>query len=64
MKAFFMRVHTAQSITQWYWRTPTSSRYHEPLRPDPTEAEHTVVNYLPVDRGHLPRTINHDVAQC
>ena len=25
-----------------------------------TEAEHVVVNYLPVDRGHLPRTINHE----
>ena len=27
-------------------------------------AEHVVVNNLPVDRGHLPRTINHEVAQC
>ena len=24
-----------------------------------TEAQHLVVNCLPVDRGHLPRTINH-----
>ena len=23
-------------------------------------AEHVVVNYLPVDRGQLPRTINHE----
>ena len=27
---------------------------------DLTEAEHIVVNYLPMDRGHLPRTINHE----
>ena len=27
-------------------------------------AEHVVVNYFPVDRGHRPRTINHEVAQC
>ena len=33
---------------------------NDPLRPDFTEAEHVVVNYLPVDRGHLPRTINHE----
>ena len=32
----------------------------EPLRPDITEAEHVVVNCFPVDRGHLPRTINHE----
>ena len=59
MKAFVMKVDTAQSITQWYWRTQ-SSRYNEPLRPDLTEAEHIIVNYLPVDRGHPPRTINHE----
>ena len=27
-------------------------------------AAHIVVNYLPVDRGHQPRTINHEAAQC
>ena len=64
MKAVVVMVDTAQSITQWYGRPPTSSRYSELLRPDLTEAEHVVVNNLPVDRGHLPRTINHDVAQC
>ena len=25
-------------------------------------AEHVAVDYLPVDRGHLPRTINHEGA--
>ena len=40
--------------------TPTSSRNNEPLRPDLTEAEHVVVNFLPVDRGHQPLTINHE----
>ena len=62
MKAFVIRVDTAQSITQWHGR-PTSRRSSEPLIPDFTEAEHVVVNYFPVDRGHLPRTINDEVAQ-
>ena len=27
-------------------------------------AEHVVVDYFRADRVHLPRTINHEVAQC
>ena len=38
MKAFIVKADTAQSTTQWYWRTPTSSRYREPLRPDLTDS--------------------------
>ena len=38
MKAFVTKVDTAQSITQWYWRPPTSSRCSEPLRPDLTDS--------------------------
>ena len=40
--------------------TVQSSRSNELLRPDITEAEHVVVNCVPVDRGHQPRTINHE----
>ena len=61
MKAFVMWLDTAKSVTQWYWRPP-SSRYSEPLRRDLTEAEHVVVNS--VDRGHQPRTIYHDEQWC
>ena len=57
---YIMKVDTVQSITQWRWRTSTSSRSNEPLRPDLAEAEHVVVNYLPVNRGYQPRTINHE----
>ena len=46
MKAFIVKADTAQSITQWYWRTPTSSRYRELSDQTSHTAEHVVVNLL------------------
>ena len=46
-----------------YFEGGHSPEHHSGIReprPDFTEAEHVVVNYLPMDRGHLPRTINHE----
>ena len=50
-KTFIVKVDTGQSITQWHWRTPTNRNGNEPLRPDPREAEHVVVNCLPMVRN-------------
>ena len=57
MKAFVMKVDTAQSTTQWYWRSPTSCRYREPLRPDLTDSR-THCCKLP-SRGSRAPTANH-----
>ena len=43
MKAFVMKVETAQRSTQWYRRTPTSSRYREPVRPYFTHSKNTLL---------------------
>ena len=53
MKAFVMRVDTAQSIAQWCWRPPTSSRFNEPLRPDltPRTINHEVAQCWAVEMG-------------
>ena len=57
MKAFVLKVDTAQSITQWHWRTPVGSRYREPLRPDLTDSR-TRCRKLP-SRGSRAPTANH-----
>ena len=59
MKAFIVKADTAQSITQWYWRTPTSSRYRELLRPDLTYSR-TRCCKLAFPWIDLPPTINHE----
>ena len=69
MKVFVVGVDTTQSTIQWYWRTPTNRCGNESLKTRKRSqtsqtADHVVVNYLPVDRGHLLRTIIHEAAQC
>ena len=62
MKAFIMKVDTAQSTTQWYWRTPTRSRSNDSRRADLRNSRTRCCKLPSVDRGHPPRTINHVVA--
>ena len=56
MKTFVMKVDTA--------REQRDRRFSRAREGEVTCEDHAVVNYLPVDRGHLPRTNNHEVAQC
>ena len=69
MKAFVMRADTAQSITQWYWRTLTKSRGNESLKTRKRSqisqtADHVVVKYSDEEPEHLPRTNDQEVAQA
>ena len=52
-----MKVDTAQRVTQWCWRTPTSSRYREPLRPDLTDSRTRCCK--PASRGSRAPTASH-----
>ena len=59
MKAFVMRVDTAQSITQWYWRPPTNRSGKESLltrkRSQTSQAaDHVVVNHSDEEIGGEP----------
>ena len=65
MKAFVMRGgHSPEHYTVVLETTDEQQvQRTSQTRPHGT-AEYVVVNYLPVDRGHLPRTINHEVARC
>ena len=56
MKASITKADTAQIITQWHGRTPTSSRSNDPLRPDLTEAERCCKQ---PSRGSRALTANH-----
>ena len=62
MKAFVMKVDTAQRLSHSGVGEHQRAEGTDELSQDQTSetAEHVVVNYLPVDRGHLPRTINHE----
>ena len=60
MKAFIMKVDTAQSIDTVVLANTDEQQVQRTSQTRPHTAEHVVVNYLPVDRGHLPRTINHE----
>ena len=64
MKAFVVRVDIAQSITPCVGEHRRAAGTKNLSDHTTQTTEHVVVNYLPVDRGHLPRTINHEVAQC
>ena len=69
MKTLTKRVDIAQSTTQWCWRPPTTRRGNESPRPDGVKpdsqtADHVVVNYGVEGPEHLPRTNDHEVAQC
>ena len=65
MKALVLRVDTAQSITQWYWRPLAEQQVQRNLSDQTSQPpEHVVVNYRPVDPEHLPRTNDHEGAQC
>ena len=63
MKAFVMRLDTAQSIAQWCWRPPVQ-RGSRRVSQTRKEAEHVVVNYSAEVPEHLPRINDHEVAQA
>ena len=55
-----MKVDTVQSITQCIGEHRRAAEATTLADQTSETAEHVVVNYLPVDRGHLPRTISHE----
>ena len=69
MKAFVMRVDTAQRSTQWCWRSPTNRDGNESLKTRKRSqtsqaADHVVVKYSDEKPEHSPRTNDHEVAQA
>ena len=54
MKAFFMRLDTAQSSHSGVGDHRRAAGTENLSDQTSQTAEHVVVNYLPVDRGHLP----------
>ena len=69
MKAFAMRVDTAQSTTQWSWRTLTNRSGNESLKTRKRSqtsqtADHIVVKYSDEEPEHFPRTNDHEVEQA
>ena len=69
MKAFVMRVDTAQTITQWCWGSPTNRSGNKSLKTRKRSqtsqtADHVVVKYSDEEPEHLPRTNDHEAVQA
>ena len=63
MKTFIMKADTTQSIIQWYWGTPTSSRSNDSCRPDLRNSTDGTTAKEPVVRIRDGTTANEPVAR-